>query len=48
MTGGAPRMEEVDKLLDPIQRFKAYPVTLVSYCRKANRASVLKEGSWHD
>lgn len=41
-------MEKVDKSLDPIQHFKVYPVTLVSYYRKANRASVLKEGSWHD
>lgn len=29
-------MEKVDKSLDPIQHFKAYPVTLVSYYRKAN------------
>lgn len=48
MTGGAPRMDEVDKSLDTIQNFKAYPVTLVNYCREANRPSLLREGSWHD
>lgn len=48
MTGGAPRMDEVDQSLDTIQNFKAYPVTLVRYCREANRADLLRERSWHD
>lgn len=48
MTRGGPRMDEVDKSLDTIQHFKAYQITLVSYCREANRASLLREGSWHD
>lgn len=45
MTRGGPRMDEVDKSLDTIQHFKAYQITLVSYCREANRASLLREGS---
>lgn len=41
-------MDEVDQSLDTIQNFKACPVTLVSYCREANRASLLRERFWHD